>query len=94
MKNMLNSMNLRELFVKKSILSPQEGDFFSKCRLAEKTKSGKYDIKKRLFSNTLKSRYSTFVLQKKERLPEFIHFCIVFKSGFFQLIYNFFFADI
>lgn len=29
MKNMLNSMNLRELFVKKSILSPQEGDFFS-----------------------------------------------------------------
>lgn len=67
MRNMLNSMNLRELFVKKSILSPQEGDFFSKCRLVEKTKSGKYDIKKRLFNNTLKSRYSTFVLQKKRK---------------------------
>lgn len=52
MKNMLNSMDLRELFVKKSILSPQEGDFFSKCRLAKKTKSGKYDIKKG-FSITL-----------------------------------------
>lgn len=52
MKNMLNSMDLRELFVKKSILSPQEGDFCSKCRLEEKTKSGKYDIKKG-FSITL-----------------------------------------
>lgn len=52
MRNMLNSMNLRELFVKKGILSPQEGDFCSKCRLEEKTKSGKYDIKKG-FSITL-----------------------------------------
>lgn len=52
MENMLNSMDLRELFVKKSILSPQKGDFCSKCRLEEKTKSGKYDIKKG-FSITL-----------------------------------------
>lgn len=41
MRNMLNSMNLRELFVKKSILSPQEGDFFLKVSVSGKNEIGK-----------------------------------------------------